>query len=72
MTYFFTVYNWVLGPIDFQVIDIPSGETEKDQRQRAEVMQSMIDQFNGGSVFSLSSQHSKEFINDKTGYKTNI
>lgn len=45
--------------------DIPSGESEKDQRKRAEVMQSMIDQFNGGSVFSLSSQHSKVTRQDR-------
>ena len=66
------VYNWVLGPIDFHVTEIPSGETNKDMKKRAEVMQNMMDQFNGGCVLSLSSQHTKKFIDDQTGFKTNI
>jgi hypothetical protein len=58
------VYSWVLGDINFQVTQIPHGPEIK---ARSNVLRIMIDNFQQGSVISLSSQHSDEFINEKTG-----
>lgn len=60
-----TVYTWVLGPNEFRWLDIPNGMLDK--KKRTEVLGKMVEEFKQGAVISLSSQHSKDFINKKTG-----
>lgn len=59
------VYTWVLGPNEYRVVDIPNGMLDK--KKRMEISLKMVEDFKEGSVISLSSQHSKDFINKKTG-----